>query len=478
MRFSHAFATLFFVAVFLLGSALATEIRYDFEVLEFRESMSLYAPFERLTGFYRADVDYSTAELNSFLGGQVQLHDAGPLITDVQSFRNFGTYEFYGTPGGSVLDWQGDVDDFNTGFDIAAGVLNPRFRQAGTTYTIAPVNGIWTHDVQNGRSSIRVTTPDDETVSVGTPTTRYEQVRQLSLGERSWVDFKSSQTVVIDNDLSTNGGGIRSDTGFQYGGEQRRLAVFGWWSVSELRANTGPILEQAASDQQQGQNILTQINAELQKSQAQRWQIHSELSSRIHAITAQVAFNRAKIADQAFNLFATYLSSSTIDGDMDFLGHFVVGGDPATEGFDSTTVLGNFTTQPLSTFDFDVGVSGYDQMVVEGSVHLGELNQLYLHLADDGLGRYVPEYADAFDLIVADAITTDGVLPVVDEYMPGDLMWLLGVVDLPNGQQALRAVVGVSRIPEPTSLLILTSFVAIGLLWHRQQSSARSRRLE
>lgn len=462
--------------VLLPGSALATEIRYDFEVIEFRESMSGYAPFERMTGFYRADVDYLNAELNSFLSGQVQLHDGGPTITEVQSFRNFGTYEFYGTPGGTVLDWQGGVDDFNTGFDITAGVLNPKFRQAGTTYTIAPVNGIWTHDVQNGSASIRVTTPDEQTVTVGTVSTPYVQQRRLDLGKNSWVNFNANSTVVIDNDLSTDGGGIRSVTGFQYGAEQRRLSVLGWWHTSDLRANLAALLQQSASYQQQAQNIFTQIGAEVQKSQAQRWQIHSELSTNIHAITAQVAANKARMADRAFNLFATYLSSSTIDGNMDFLGHFVIGGDPATGGFDTTTVLGDFTTQPLSTLDFDIGTNGHDSVVVEGSVHLGELNQFLLHLADDGTGRYVPDYADAFDLIVADAITTNGILPVVDEYMPGDRMWLLGVVDLPNGQQALRAVVGLSSIPEPTSLLIVTGFGAMGFIWQRPLWNAGSRR--
>jgi len=75
------------------------------------------------------------------------------------------------------------------------------------------------------------------------------------------------------------------------------------------QANQAAILQQQISDQLQAQNIMTQIGAEQRKSQMQRWQINSELQTKIHEITAKVTVNKAKMADKAMNAITQYISS-------------------------------------------------------------------------------------------------------------------------------------------------------------------------
>jgi len=75
------------------------------------------------------------------------------------------------------------------------------------------------------------------------------------------------------------------------------------------QANQAAILQQQVSDQLQAQNIYTQIGAEQQKSQMQRWQINAETQTKIHEITAKVTVNKAKMADKAMNAMTQYISS-------------------------------------------------------------------------------------------------------------------------------------------------------------------------
>lgn len=75
------------------------------------------------------------------------------------------------------------------------------------------------------------------------------------------------------------------------------------------QANQAALLQQQISDQNQAQNIFAQIGAENQKSQMQRWQINSELQTKIHEITAKVTVNKAKMADKAMNAITQYISS-------------------------------------------------------------------------------------------------------------------------------------------------------------------------
>lgn len=74
-------------------------------------------------------------------------------------------------------------------------------------------------------------------------------------------------------------------------------------------ANRAAIAQQQQSDMLQAQNIFTQMGAEARKSQMQRWQINSELQTKIHEITAKVTVNKAKMADKAMNAITQYISS-------------------------------------------------------------------------------------------------------------------------------------------------------------------------
>ncbi len=75
------------------------------------------------------------------------------------------------------------------------------------------------------------------------------------------------------------------------------------------RANQAAVLQQQLSDMQQARTIHTQIQAEARKSEMQRWQITQELQTKIHAITAEVTVNKAKMSDKAFNAMKSYISS-------------------------------------------------------------------------------------------------------------------------------------------------------------------------
>ena len=80
-------------------------------------------------------------------------------------------------------------------------------------------------------------------------------------------------------------------------------------NIAQNRANQAAILQQQQSDMLQAQNIFTQMGAEARKSQMQRWQINSELQTKIHEITAKVTVNKAKMADKAMNAITQYISS-------------------------------------------------------------------------------------------------------------------------------------------------------------------------
>ena len=83
------------------------------------------------------------------------------------------------------------------------------------------------------------------------------------------------------------------------------------------RANQAAILQQQQSDMLQAQNIFTQMGAEARKSQMQRWQINSELQTKIHEITAKVTVNKAKMADKAMNAMDDALSLNALSFDLD-----------------------------------------------------------------------------------------------------------------------------------------------------------------
>lgn len=78
--------------------------------------------------------------------------------------------------------------------------------------------------------------------------------------------------------------------------------------VQPNASNQAQILQQQLSDIQQAKTIHAQITAEAKRSQAQRWQIMSELQTKIHQITAEVTVNKAKMADKAFNAMKQYIS--------------------------------------------------------------------------------------------------------------------------------------------------------------------------
>lgn len=87
------------------------------------------------------------------------------------------------------------------------------------------------------------------------------------------------------------------------------MAIPGLAGGFASQANQAAVLQQQLSDMQQARTIHTQIAAEARKSEMQRWQIAAELQTKIHAITAEVTVNKAKMSDKAFNAMKSYISS-------------------------------------------------------------------------------------------------------------------------------------------------------------------------
>ena len=74
-------------------------------------------------------------------------------------------------------------------------------------------------------------------------------------------------------------------------------------------ANFAAQQQLATSDQQQAQTIQTQIQADAQKQQAERWKILRETQTKVFEIQQDVTVNQAKAQDKAFNKWSDYIRS-------------------------------------------------------------------------------------------------------------------------------------------------------------------------
>ncbi|MEW6277412.1 MAG: hypothetical protein AB1758_02235 [Candidatus Eremiobacterota bacterium] len=74
-------------------------------------------------------------------------------------------------------------------------------------------------------------------------------------------------------------------------------------------ANAASLLQMQLTDQQQAQTIQTQIMADAQKQQAERWKILRETQTKIFEIQQDVTVNQAKTQDKMFNKWSDYVRS-------------------------------------------------------------------------------------------------------------------------------------------------------------------------
>lgn len=86
------------------------------------------------------------------------------------------------------------------------------------------------------------------------------------------------------------------------------MAFMGGFNMPNL-ANQAALMQQQMSDFQQAQTINTQMAAEAQKNQAQRWSMMSDLQTKIHEITTDVTINKAKMADKLHGKLSQYIQS-------------------------------------------------------------------------------------------------------------------------------------------------------------------------
>lgn len=80
-------------------------------------------------------------------------------------------------------------------------------------------------------------------------------------------------------------------------------------SLLPNRANSAALLQQQLSDMQQAQTINTQMAAEAQKNQTQRWALMSDLQTKIHEMTTDVTIRKAKTADKLHEKLSRYIQS-------------------------------------------------------------------------------------------------------------------------------------------------------------------------
>ncbi|MGM9998211.1 MAG: hypothetical protein ACI38Q_02265 [Candidatus Bruticola sp.] len=72
-------------------------------------------------------------------------------------------------------------------------------------------------------------------------------------------------------------------------------------------SNVASMVQMQASDLQQAQTIYTQIQADAQKQQMQRWKILQDTQTKIFEIQQDVTVNRAKTQDKMFGKWDEYI---------------------------------------------------------------------------------------------------------------------------------------------------------------------------
>jgi len=75
------------------------------------------------------------------------------------------------------------------------------------------------------------------------------------------------------------------------------------------QANSVAQFQMFMSDFQQAQTIQTQIGADAQKQQMERWKILQDTQTKIFEIQQDVTVNKAKTQDKMFNKWDEYIKS-------------------------------------------------------------------------------------------------------------------------------------------------------------------------
>jgi len=74
-------------------------------------------------------------------------------------------------------------------------------------------------------------------------------------------------------------------------------------------ANASSQFQMQMSDYQQAQTIQTQIAADAQKQQMERWKILNDTQTKIFEIQQDVTVNKAKTQDKMYNKWDEYIRS-------------------------------------------------------------------------------------------------------------------------------------------------------------------------
>lgn len=74
-------------------------------------------------------------------------------------------------------------------------------------------------------------------------------------------------------------------------------------------ANSMAMVQMQLSDTQQAQTIATQIGADAQKQQMERWKILQDTQTKVFEIQQDVTVNKAKTQDKMFGKWDEYIRS-------------------------------------------------------------------------------------------------------------------------------------------------------------------------
>jgi hypothetical protein len=75
------------------------------------------------------------------------------------------------------------------------------------------------------------------------------------------------------------------------------------------QANSVAQFQMFMSDYQQAQTIQTQIGADAQKQQMERWKILQDTQTKVFEIQQDVTVNKAKTQDKMYNKWDEYIRS-------------------------------------------------------------------------------------------------------------------------------------------------------------------------
>lgn len=328
--------------------------------------------------------------------------------------------------------------------DLAGPDVNGLFLRPGVVFALQSTDEWLTHLESAPGSIIRV--GDNGNAIIGD----FDDINiilngDVELGSNAFLTFNSNNTTQIYGDISTDGGGINSDSGIRIGSmdaandfrdtyyDPFELSLFTDLGDTYNTQQQAQILQQMASEQNQAAQTMSQQQAEHQKTQAQRLNILQETSTKAAEMFRENNLNRTESTQRIHEQWISQLDArSTYNTDLSMFANVLVGGAGDIE---QVNINGNVEIDSFAILQFDLAGATpgteHDVIAINGELALDHFVMLDLYFEDAGGDPWVPETGDSFDLITADAI--ESVYFYVETPEWDDRFMIAGVVDLEGG---------------------------------------------